>query len=237
MVRSSSPVRWAATVVAPWLLLGCGAVRAELESTLESASARGENMSNPAKPSSAELQQAPTPLEPRAVPAADSGRRETAVLAGGCFWGVEELLRELPGVISTEVGYTGGLTAKPRYEQVHSGSTGHAEAVAIVFDPGRISYEELLLFFFKLHDPTTLNRQGNDVGTSYRSAIFFTTPEQERVAREVKARVETSGAWKRPLVTEITAASEFYSAENYHQDYLQKHPGGYTCHFVRDLKF
>ena len=185
MVRSSSPVRWAATVVAPWLLLGCGAVRAELESTLESASARGENMSNPAKPSSAELQQAPTPLEPRAVPAADSGRRETAVLAGGCFWGVEELL----------------------------------------------------LFFFKLHDPTTLNRQGNDVGTSYRSAIFFTTPEQERVAREVKARVETSGAWKRPLVTEITAASEFYSAENYHQDYLQKHPGGYTCHFVRDLKF
>jgi len=162
---------------------------------------------------------------------------ETALLAGGCFWGVEELLRELPGVISTEVGYTGGITSDPVYEDVHAGSTGHAEAVKVVFDPAQTSYEDLLLFFFKMHDPTTLNRQGNDVGTSYRSAIFWTTEAQRETAEKIKARVDASGAWKRPVVTEITKASEFYSAEEYHQDYLQKHPNGYTCHFVRDLVF
>jgi len=169
--------------------------------------------------------------------AEDSGERETAILAGGCFWGMEELLRAEPGVVETVVGYTGGTVAEPGYEQVHSGASGHAEAVQIVFDPRRLSYEDLLLFFFKLHDPTTKNRQGNDIGTSYRSAIFYTSEEQRQVAERVKARVDASGAWKRPVVTEITAASEFWPAEEYHQDYLQKHPGGYTCHFVRDLVF
>ncbi len=167
----------------------------------------------------------------------DSGERQTAILAGGCFWGMEELLRAEPGVVETVVGYTGGTTAKPGYEQVHSGASGHAEAVKIVFDPQRLSYEDLLLFFFKMHDPTTKNRQGNDIGTSYRSAIFYTSDEQRQVAEKVRARVDASGAWKRPVVTEITAASEFWPAEEYHQDYLQKHPGGYTCHFVRDLAF
>ena len=162
---------------------------------------------------------------------------ETAYLAGGCFWGVEELLRELPGVVETEVGYTGGTTANPRYPEVHSGVTGHAEAVKVVFDPERIAYEEILVFFFRMHDPTTKNRQGNDVGTSYRSAIFFLSDEQRATAERVRARVDASGAWKRPVVTEITAASAWYPAEAVHQDYLQKNPGGYTCHFVRDLVF
>jgi peptide methionine sulfoxide reductase msrA/msrB len=171
------------------------------------------------------------------VSAAESGRRETAYLAGGCFWGVEELLRAQPGVIETEVGYTGGITPDPKYPEVHGGATGHAEAVKIVFDPERISYEDLLLFFYKMHDPTTLNRQGNDIGTSYRSAIFYLSDQQRETAERVKARVDASGAWKRPVVTEVSAASDWYPAEEYHQDYLEKHPGGYTCHFVRDLAF
>jgi peptide methionine sulfoxide reductase msrA/msrB len=171
------------------------------------------------------------------VSAAESSRRETAYLAGGCFWGVEELLRAQPGVIETEVGYTGGITPDPKYPEVHGGATGHAEAVKIVFDPEQFSYEDLLLFFFKMHDPTTLNRQGNDIGTSYRSAIFYLSDEQRETAERVKARVDASGAWKRPVVTEVSAASDWYPAEEYHQDYLEKHPGGYTCHFVRDLAF
>jgi peptide methionine sulfoxide reductase msrA/msrB len=171
------------------------------------------------------------------APAAGPGRRETAILAGGCFWGVEELLREQPGVIETEVGYTRGSTREPRYPDVHAGTTGHAEAVRIVFDPERTSYRELLEFFFRMHDPTTPNRQGNDVGTSYRSAIFVADEEQRKVAEEVIARVDASGRWRRPVVTEIAPAGEFWPAEGYHQDYLQKNPGGYTCHYVRDFDF
>jgi len=166
-----------------------------------------------------------------------SPERETAVLAGGCFWGMEDLLRKLPGVIEIEVGYAGGHADHPNYEQVHAGTTGDAEAVRIVFDPSKTSYRDLLLFFFKIHDPTTTNRQGNDVGVSYRSAIFYESDEQRRVAEEVKRRVDASGAWKRPVVTEIVPAGTFWRAEEYHQDYLQKHPGGYTCHFVRKLTF
>ncbi len=160
---------------------------------------------------------------------------EEAVVAGGCFWGMEELIRAIPGVIDTEVGYTGGTTDKPTYEHVKGGSTGHAESVRILFDPKKVSYADILeKWFFKMHDPTTLNRQGNDVGTQYRSAIFFTTPEQKKIAEEVKARVEASGKWKRPIVTQIVPAGTFTKAEDYHQDYLQKHPGGYSCHFMRD---
>lgn len=160
---------------------------------------------------------------------------ETAVLAGGCFWGMEEILRGIPGVIETEAGYTGGKTTAPTYDDVHTGSTGHAEAVRIVFDPKKLSYADLLeKWFFRMHDPTTLNRQGNDVGSQYRSAIFVTSPEQRKIAEEVKARVDKSGKWKRPIVTQITDEGTFTRAEDYHQKYLEKNPGGYTCHYLRD---
>ncbi|MCC6277789.1 MAG: bifunctional methionine sulfoxide reductase B/A protein [Oligoflexia bacterium] len=164
-------------------------------------------------------------------------RWEIATLAGGCFWGVEELLRLQKGVVETEVGYTGGKSNDPKYTEVKTGKTGHAEAVRILFDPKKTSYEEILKFFFKLHDPTTKDRQGNDVGSQYRSSIFYHSSEQKKVAESVKNRVELSGVWKKPLATEIVPAAEFYRAEEYHQKYLEKDPGGYTCHFVRDLKF
>jgi len=163
-----------------------------------------------------------------------SGGREVALLAGGCFWGMEEILRGIPGVIEIEVGYTGGSTPNVTYEQVKAGRTGHAESVRVVFDPGRLSYEELLGYFFRMHDPTTSNRQGNDVGTQYRSAIFYASEEQRRTAEAVKARVDASGKWSRPIVTQIVPAGEFWTAEEYHQDYLRKHPDGYTCHYLRD---
>ena len=156
---------------------------------------------------------------------------EVATLAGGCFWGMEELIRKQPGVLSTEVGYTGGKVANATYQN----HEGHAESVQIRFDPGKTSFEALLHFFFKMHDPTTLNRQGNDLGTSYRSAIFYHSEEQRRVAEKVKALAAV--AWKKPIVTEITAAGPWWKAEEYHQDYLQKNPGGYTCHYVRPIDF
>jgi methionine-S-sulfoxide reductase len=137
-------------------------------------------------------------------------------------------------VIDTRVGYTGGTTKSPTYPDVHAGDTGHAEAVEVIFDPGQLSYEALLGWFFRMHDPTTLNRQGNDVGTSYRSAIFYHGEEQRRVAEQVKARVDTSGKWKSPIVTEIVPAGPFWPAEPEHQKYLLKNPGGYTCHYLRD---
>lgn len=159
---------------------------------------------------------------------------ETALLAGGCFWGMEEILRQIPGVIDVEVGYTGGTTLNPRYKDVRTGFTGHAESVRVVFDPSRISYAELLeKYFFRMHDPTTKNRQGNDFGTQYRSAIFVATPEQRATAEEIKARVGASGFWRDPIVTEIVDAGPFTLAEDEHQDYLQKHPNGYTCHYMR----
>ncbi|HEX6096604.1 MAG TPA: bifunctional methionine sulfoxide reductase B/A protein [Thermoanaerobaculia bacterium] len=166
-------------------------------------------------------------------PGAKPGAKEVATLAGGCFWGVEELIRKIPGVLDTEVGYTGGSVKNATYQN----HDGHAEAIKITYDSSRVSYEDLLEFFFKIHDPTTLNRQGNDIGTSYRSAIFVHDDEQRKVAERVKAKVDKSGAWKRPVVTEIVPAKEFWSAEAYHQDYLQKNPGGYTCHYVRNIKF
>jgi peptide methionine sulfoxide reductase msrA/msrB len=162
-----------------------------------------------------------------------SPRRETVELAGGCFWGMQQLLRQVPGVVSTEVGYIGGTTKNPRYEEVHSGATGHAEAVRVVFDPAKISFEHLLEWFFRMHDPTTLDRQGNDVGTSYRSAIFYHTEEERRTAEAVKARLDKRGHFGAPIVTRIVKAGPFYKAEDDHQDYLQKNPGGYTCHFLR----
>ncbi len=220
--------------------------------------------------------------------------RETAIVAGGCFWGVEHLMRQLDGVVSTEAGYTGGTTRNPTYEQVCTGKTGHAEAVKVVFDPSIVSYEEVLRYFFRLHDPTTKNRQHNDAGTQpafltnfrrkgaevpvsagfrtrrrrgvlearrrrrhrektcnggeilarsrklvrkagqYRSAIFPLSERQRTIAERVRSEVDHSGAWTRPVVTEIVPASTFWKAEEYHQDYLGKHPNGYTCHFLRE---
>jgi peptide methionine sulfoxide reductase msrA/msrB len=162
---------------------------------------------------------------------------EIATLAGGCFWGMEGLFREIPGVIETQVGYSGGKSPKANYEEVKTGKTGHAESLQILFDPKKLKYEDLLLRFFKLHDPTTLNRQGNDIGSQYRSAIFYQNPEQKAAAERIKARVEHSGKWGKPILTEITAETSFVRAEEYHQKYLAKHPDGYTCHYVRKIDF
>jgi peptide methionine sulfoxide reductase msrA/msrB len=164
----------------------------------------------------------------------DGQGRSVATFAGGCFWGMEDILRQIPGVLETRVGYAGGTTKNPTYRDVSRGDTGHAETVEIVFDPARITYEELLRYFFRMHDPTTPNRQGNDVGTQYRSAIFYHDEAQRQAAERVKAEVERSGKWKRPIVTEIVPAGEFTLAEDYHQKYLQNHPGGYTCHYLRE---
>lgn len=159
----------------------------------------------------------------------------TAILAGGCFWGMEEILRAIPGVVDTEVGYTGGSAPAPTYDAVKTGRTGHAEAVRITFDPARLAYVTLLEeWFFRMHDPTTEDRQGNDRGSQYRSAIFALDAEQRRVAEAVRARVDASGRWPRPVVTQITDAGPFTPAEGYHQDYLQRNPGGYSCHYLRD---
>jgi len=160
---------------------------------------------------------------------------ETAILAGGCFWGMEDIIRKIPGVLETDVGYTGGDTSAPRYEQVKTGRTGHAESVRVVFDPKRLSYADLLeKWFFKMHDPTTENRQGNDIGSQYRSAIFVTSDAQRKIAEEVRDRIDGSGKWKRKVVTQIVSAGTFTPAEGYHQDYLVNNPGGYTCHWMRD---
>ena len=158
-----------------------------------------------------------------------SQKREKAVLAGGCFWGMQDLIGKRPGVISTRVGYTGGDVANATYRNHGT----HAEAIEIVFDPEVTSYRELLEFFFQIHDPTTLNRQGNDIGTSYRSAIFYLDDGQRRVAEDTIADVEASGLWPGKVVTEVTSAGPFWEAEPEHQDYLERIPWGYTCHFVR----
>ena len=154
---------------------------------------------------------------------------ERAVLAGGCFWGMQDLLRRYPGVVSTRVGYTGGKLDHATYRN----HDGHAEAIEIVFDPGQLTFRILLEFFFQIHNPTTLNRQGNDTGTSYRSAIFYTTDEQKRIAEDTIADVNASGLWPGKVVTEVAPAGPFWEAEPEHQDYLERIPNGYTCHFIR----
>jgi methionine-S-sulfoxide reductase len=164
--------------------------------------------------------------------------KETAVLAGGCFWGVEELIRKIPGVLGTDVGYSGGSTeTNANYNQVKTGKTGHAEAVRIEFDPKIISFEKILEHFFKLHDPTTKNQQGNDIGSQYRSIIFYASENQKTVAEKMIERINKSGAWKKPVVTEVVPLEKFTTAEDYHQDYLVKNPAGYTCHYYRKVDF
>ena len=154
---------------------------------------------------------------------------ETAILAGGCFWGMQDLIRKLPGVISSRVGYTGGDVANATYRN-HG---AHAEAIELVFDPSVLSYRKLLQFFFQIHDPTTLNRQGNDVGTSYRSAIFYANEEQKRIAEETIRDVQASGKWPGKIVTQVVPEGPFWEAEPEHQDYLERLPNGYTCHYIR----
>ena len=172
----------------------------------------------------------PAPIAPSVAPG-----HEVAIVAGGCFWGMEDLLRAVSGVIDTEVGYIGGDPATARYELVHHGDTGHAEAVKVVFDPARIGYAELLeRWYFRMHDPTTVDRQGNDRGSQYRSTIFYTSEAQRAAALDVRARVDRSGAWPAPVVTTVEPAGVFTAAEADHQDYLQRNPDGYTCHFLRE---
>jgi len=155
---------------------------------------------------------------------------EIATFGAGCFWGIEAAFRQVPGVTDAVVGYSGGHTANPTYKDVCTDGTGHAEVVQVTFDPEQLSYEKLLEAFWKIHDPTQLNRQGPDFGTQYRSAIFFHSPEQEAVARKSKEQAQASGRFRRPVVTEITPASTFYRAEEYHQRYLEKR-GAASCHF------
>lgn len=152
-----------------------------------------------------------------------------AIFAGGCFWGMEDLFRKQPGVVNTEVGYTGGENANPTYEN----HPGHAEALQIEYDDALTSYRNLLDFFFRIHDPTTLNRQGNDIGESYRSAIFYSTDEEKKEAEAFIDIVNASKRWPKSVATSLEPLKEFYTAESYHQDYLEKNPAGYTCHFIR----
>ncbi len=165
------------------------------------------------------------------------GPREVAMLGAGCFWGVETWMEKLPGIVDIDVGYAGGKSSTVTYDEVTEGDTGHAEAVRIVFDPTIVSYEQIVTHFFKIHDPTTKNRQGNDQGTQYRSAIFPQSKEQQGTAAVVMAKVAASGAWKKPLSTTVEMKATWVKAEEYHQDYLVKHPGGYDNHYLRDLKF
>jgi peptide-methionine (S)-S-oxide reductase len=156
-------------------------------------------------------------------------RTERAILAGGCFWGMQELIRNMKGVVSTRVGYSGGDVKNATYRNHGT----HAEAIEVIFDPAQMSYRQLLEFFFQIHDPSTQNRQGNDTGMSYRSAIYFTSPEQERIAEDTIADLDACGLWPGKAVTEVEPAGDFWEAEPEHQDYLQRYPSGYTCHFAR----
>ncbi len=160
---------------------------------------------------------------------------EKAYLGGGCFWGMEELFRSFNGVLDTEVGYCGDSEDKASYEIIKSSQTNHAETLEVTFDSSKVSFFELLVFFFKIHDPTSENRQGNDVGSQYRSVIFFNSTSQESTAKKVIQHIEKAQLWKNPIVTKLEPFINFYSAEKEHQDYLQKNPGGYTCHFIREV--
>jgi peptide-methionine (S)-S-oxide reductase len=173
----------------------------------------------------------------QASPAGGAPAVATATFAAGCFWGTEEFFRKVPGVLQTRVGYTGGQLKNPTYQDTSAGTSGHAESLELKFDPAKVSYAELLTLFFKMHDPTTTNRQGNDVGSQYRSAIFFHDEKQKETALELMRKIEKSGAWHAKLTTQVAPAGVFYPAEDYHQHYLVKHPGGYDNHYLRNLSF
>ncbi len=173
----------------------------------------------------------------QAQSAQQNSKLEVATFAAGCFWGVEEFFRKIPGVVSTKVGYAGGISENPKYSDMKGGQTKHAESVEIQFDPKKVSYTYLLEQFFKMHDPTTKDRQGNDIGNQYRSAVFYHTPEQKKVAESFKNKVSKSRAWKAEIVTEVSEAKKFWAAEEVHQKYLQKNPNGYDNHYLRPLSF
>lgn len=158
---------------------------------------------------------------------------QTAILAGGCFWGMEDLIRKRPGVLQTEVGYAGGAHDAPTYNVVKTGKSGHAESLKITFDPTQTSFRALLAFFFQIHDPSTVDRQGNDVGSQYRSAIFYLDDHQKAEAEAIIAEIDASGRWPGKVVTQVVPAGPFHRAEDMHQDYLENFPDGYTCHFIR----
>jgi len=162
---------------------------------------------------------------------------ETVYLAGGCYWGLEDLLSEIPGVVDTAVGFSGGHVKNVCYREVTTGTTGHAETVKVIFDPNILSFKDLLLFFFKIHDPTTLNQQGNDIGTQYRSAIFATNNDQLLLAEDLIKKIDASGLLKSKITTEVNSFSSFFPAEENHQKYLKKYPDGYSCHFLRDINW
>ena len=172
-----------------------------------------------------------------AAPKEPAPKLETATFATGCFWGTEEFFRKIPGVVESRVGFSGGTTPNPKYDDTHDGHTRHAESVEIKFDPNKVSYERLLDQFFKMHGPTTKDRQGNDTGNQYRSAIFCHCEKKKQEALKFKKKVEDSGAWKSKITTEISEAKSFWSAEKYHQKYLVKNPGGYDKHYLRKLSF
>lgn len=159
--------------------------------------------------------------------------KKQAILAGGCFWGMEDLFRKIKGVTATRVGYTGGSTDSPTYKDVKTGTTGHAEAIEVTYDPARTDFRALLEFFFQMHDPTSIDRQGNDIGSQYRSAIFYQSEDQAQIARQLIKDIDEAAFLPNPVVTQVVLATPFYPAEDYHQDYLEKNPGGYTCHFIR----
>ncbi len=165
---------------------------------------------------------------------ASAAKSETAILAGGCFWGMEELLSKLDGVVATKVGYIGGEIPNPDYKLVSTGLSNYAEAIEVTFDAQKISYEKILKFFFTIHDPTTVNRQENDVGSQYRSAIFYLNDEQKKIALNVIEKANKSGVFKKPVATQVSKAGKFWMAEEYHQNYLKRNPFGYTCHHVRE---
>ena len=184
------------------------------------------------------LDASPNATKHASKPFTPSGKQEVALLAGGCFWGMENVMRGAPGILSIEVGYAGGKSTKVEYEDVASGTTGHAESVRIVYDPVQISYSDLLThWYFRGHDPTQLDHQNNDRGTQYRSEIFTTTPDQAKVALEVRSKIDKTGKWGHPIVTKVEPASTWVKAEDYHQDYLIKHPNGYNDHFMRSFDF
>jgi len=160
---------------------------------------------------------------------------ERVILGSGCFWGAQDILRKIPGVVRTEAGYAGGATKNPTYNDVKTGRTGHAESVDVEFDPKQVKLGQILDVFFRMHDPTTEDRQGNDIGSQYRSVIFYFSPEQKAQIEAKIAEIEKRGFWKRPIVTEVVPFSSYTRAEEYHQDYLVKNPGGYSCHFLREF--
>ncbi len=175
-------------------------------------------------------------LPVQAQPKGASMQQETTYLAGGCFWGMQQLVRQIPGVLATEVGYTGGAVPNANYDIVHLGQSGHAESLKITFNPAQLSFRHLLFEFFRMHNPTTPHQQGNDIGSQYRSAIFYTHPTQQQTAAQVIQTVDASGEWGAKVVTEVVPFKVFYRAEDYHQDYLVKHPNGYTCHRMRHFR-